>query len=62
MFHLKNTPLYLFVDFGCQTCVPGAAPQLHPGVKVEFICLGTWYVMKEEKRKVPRQHGAREEF
>ena len=36
-------------------------PQLHPGTKVEFICLGTWHMIKEGTENVPSQHDAQKE-
>lgn len=50
MFGLECTPLSLFVDLA-EVWLPSLSasvfPQLHPGTKVEFICLGTLQVTKE---------------
>lgn len=59
-----SATLYLFVDLA-ELRLPSqcarVCPQLHPGTKVEFICLGTWQRIKEETGKVPSQHNAQKE-
>lgn len=47
-------------EFCCQARVP-VFPQLHPGTKVEIICLRTWQVMKNRKSAKPA-NAQRENF
>lgn len=67
MFGLETMPLYLFVDlaeFWLPSYCARGCPQLHPGTKLEFICLGTWQMIKDgdEKSATPASCPERREF
>lgn len=50
MFGFECAPLYLFVDlaeFWLQSQCTRVFSQFHLGTKVEFVCLGTWLVIKK---------------